>query len=213
MYRNEAGVGEAIAASGIPRDELFVTTKLDNALHRPDDARRSFAESLERLRLDRVDLFLIHWPLPTLYDGDFVSTWHTLAEFVQDGRARSVGVSNFLPDHLDRIVEETGVIPAVNQIEVHPYFTNEAGRDAARRHGAAVEAWSPIARGDVLDDPVVMKIAEAQRQDAVAGHPALAPRAWRHRLPEVDARGADAGELPALRLHAHPRRGRGDQRA
>ena len=162
MYRNEAGVGEAIAASGIPREELYVTTKLDNALHRPDDARRSFAESLERLRLDRVDLFLIHWPLPTLYDGDFVSTWHTLAEFVQDGRARSVGVSNFLPDHLDRIVEETGVVPAVNQIEVHPYFTNEAGREAARRHGAAVEAWSPIARGDVLDDPVVMKIAEAR---------------------------------------------------
>jgi 2,5-diketo-D-gluconate reductase A len=158
MYGNEAGVGEAIAASGIPRDELYVTTKLDNRLHRPDDARRAIDESLTRLGLDRVDLFLIHWPLPTLYDGDYVSTWRTLAEFVQDGRARSVGVSNFQPDHLDRIVEETGVVPAVNQIEVHPYFTNEATRAATLGHGAAVEAWSPIARGDVLDDPVVAGI-------------------------------------------------------
>ncbi|HET9423434.1 MAG TPA: aldo/keto reductase [Nocardioides sp.] len=161
MYGNESGVGKAIAASGIPRDELYITTKLDNRLHRPDDARRSIDESLARLGLDRVDLFLIHWPLPTLYDGDYVSTWRTLAEFVQDGRARSVGVSNFHPDHLDRIVEETGVIPAVNQIEVHPYFPNEAARAATLRHGAAVEAWSPIARGDVLDDPVVGRIAEA----------------------------------------------------
>ena len=161
MYRNEAGVGEAIAASGIPRDELYITTKLDNGLHRPDDARRAIGESLERLGLDRIDLFLIHWPLPTLYDGDYVSTWRTLAEFVQDGRARSVGVSNFQPEHLDRIVEETGVVPAVNQIEVHPYFTNEATRAATLGHGAAVEAWSPIARGDVLDDPVVARIAEA----------------------------------------------------
>jgi 2,5-diketo-D-gluconate reductase A len=159
MYGNEAGVGEAIAASGIPRDELYITTKLDNRLHRPDDARRSIDESLARLGLDRVDLFLIHWPLPTLYDGDYVSTWQTLAEFVQDGRARSVGVSNFHPDHLDRIVDETGVIPAVNQIEVHPYFTNEATRNATLGHGAAVEAWSPIARGDVLGDPVVGGIA------------------------------------------------------
>jgi 2,5-diketo-D-gluconate reductase A len=159
MYRNEKGVGEALAASGLPRDELYITTKLDNGLHRPDDARRAMGESLERLGLDRVDLFLIHWPLPTLYDGDYVSTWRTLAEFVQDGRARSVGVSNFLPEHLDRIVEQTGVVPAVNQIEVHPYFTNEAARAATLRHGAAVEAWSPLARGDVLDDPVVAGIA------------------------------------------------------
>jgi len=161
MYGNEAAVGKAIAASGIPRDELYITTKLDNGLHQPDDARRAIDESLERLGLDRVDLFLIHWPLPTLYDGDYVSTWQTLAEFVQDGRARSVGVSNFLPDHLDRIIEETGVVPAVNQIEVHPYFTNEATRAATLGHGAAVEAWSPIARGDVLDDPVVARIAES----------------------------------------------------
>ncbi|GCD90511.1 oxidoreductase [Nocardioides sp. LS1] len=161
MYQNEQGVGEAIAASGIARDELYVTTKLNNGFHRPDDARRSFEESLSKLGLDRVDLFLIHWPLPTLYDGDFVSTWRTLAEFVADGRATSIGVSNFQPAHLDRIIEETGVVPAVNQIEVHPYFTNEAARAASIRHGVEVEAWSPIAQGKVLDDEVIGKIAAA----------------------------------------------------
>jgi 2,5-diketo-D-gluconate reductase A len=161
MYQNEAGVGAAVAASGIPRDELYITTKLNNAFHRPDDVRRTFAESLERLGLDRVDLFLIHWPLPTRYDGDFVSTWRTLADFVEDGRATSVGVSNFQPAHLDRIVEETGVVPVVNQIEVHPYFGNEDARAASHRHGTVVEAWSPIAQGAVLDDPAIGEIAEA----------------------------------------------------
>ena len=159
MYQNEQGVGEAIAASGIARDELYVTTKLNNGFHAPDDARRSFEESLQKLGLDRVDLFLVHWPLPTLYDGDYVSTWRTLAEFVADGRATSIGVSNFQPAHLDRIIEETGVVPAVNQIEVHPYFTNEAARAASIRHGVEVEAWSPIAQGKVLDDDVIGKIA------------------------------------------------------
>lgn len=161
MYQNEEGVGEAIKASGIAREELYVTSKLNNGFHRPDDARRSFDETLSRLGLDRIDLFLIHWPLPTLYDGDYVSTWRTLAEFVADGRAASVGVSNFQPEHLDRIIAETGVVPAVNQIEVHPYLTNEAARAASIRHGVEVEAWSPIAQGAVLDDPVIGKIAAA----------------------------------------------------
>lgn len=161
MYGNEDGVGAAVAASGIPREELYVTTKLNNAFHRSDDARRTFAESLDRLGLDRVDLFLIHWPLPTRYDGDYVSTWRTLAEFVEDGRATSIGVSNFQPAHLDRIVEETGVVPVVNQIEVHPYFGNEAARTASHRHDIVVEAWSPIAQGAVLDDAVIGTIAGA----------------------------------------------------
>lgn len=160
MYQNEAGVGAAIKASGIPRDELYVTSKLNNAFHEPDDARREFGATLERLGLDRIDLFLIHWPLPTRYGGDFVSTWRTLTEFVADGRAASVGVSNFQPGHLTRIVEETGVVPAVNQIEAHPYFANDAARTASKRHGIAVEAWSPIAQGAVLDDPVIVEIAE-----------------------------------------------------
>ena len=160
MYQNEAGVGEAIAGSGIARDDLYVTTKLNNGFHRPDDARRSFEESLEQLRLDHVDLFLIHWPLPTRYDGDFVSTWQTLAEFVEDGRARSIGVSNFQPAHLDRIVEETGVVPVVNQVEVHPYFANEAVRAADARHGVLTEAWSPIAQGAINDDEAIGAIAD-----------------------------------------------------
>ena len=158
MYGNEEGVGEAIAASGIARDELYVTTKLNNGFHRPDDARREFEASLRKLRLDRVDLFLIHWPLPTRYDGDFVSTWRTLAEFAQDGRASSVGVSNFEPAHLKRIIDETGVLPAVNQIEVHPFFGNEAARAAGAEHRIVTEAWSPIAKGKVIGNEVLAKI-------------------------------------------------------
>ena len=161
MYQNEAGVGSAIAAAGLPREDLYVTSKLNNGFHRPDDARRAFEETLTKLGLDRVDLFLIHWPLPTLYDGDFVSTWRTLAEFVQDGRATSVGVSNFQPAHLDRIIEETGVVPAVNQVEVHPYFGNAEVRAADARHGIATEAWSPIAQGAINDDEQIGAIADA----------------------------------------------------
>jgi 2,5-diketo-D-gluconate reductase A len=160
MYGNEAGVGAAIAASGIPRDELYITTKLNNGNHLPDDARRSFGESLEKLGVDRVDLFLIHWPLPTLYDGDFVSTWRTMIELRDGGGTTSIGVSNFEPAHLDRIIEETGVVPAINQIEVHPYFTNEAARAADARYGIATEAWSPIARGRISGDATIGAIAE-----------------------------------------------------
>jgi 2,5-diketo-D-gluconate reductase A len=160
MYENEAGVGEAIATSGIPRDELYITTKLNNGFHRPDDARRSLDESLSHLGLDRVDLFLIHWPLPTRYDGDFVTTWRTMAEFVEDGRATSVGVSNFQPHHLDEIVSETGVVPVLDQVEVHPFFGNEDVRAACARHGIAVEAWAPIARGKVAEDATITGIAD-----------------------------------------------------
>jgi 2,5-diketo-D-gluconate reductase A len=159
MYENEAGVGEAIRNAGIPRDELYITSKLSNAWHEPDDARRSFDETLEKLGIDQLDLFLIHWPLPMLYDGDYVSPWRTLAEFVADGRLRSAGVSNFEPEHLDRIVEETGIVPVINQIEVHPYFGNEAARAGSHRHDIKVEAWSPIAQGAVLDDETIGKVA------------------------------------------------------
>jgi len=160
MYGNEAEVGAAIRAAGVPRDELYVTTKLNNGHHRPDDARRSFAESLEKLGLDRVDLFLIHWPLPTRYDGDFVSTWRTLVELRDGGGTTSVGVSNSEPAHLERIIDEVGVVPAVNQVEANPYFTNEAVRAADARHGIATEAWSPIARGAVVRDETITRIAE-----------------------------------------------------
>jgi 2,5-diketo-D-gluconate reductase A len=160
MYGNEAGVGEAVRASGIDRDDLFITSKLNNGFHQPDEARRAFDRTLSELGLDEVDLFLIHWPLPTQYDGDFVSTWKTLIEFQKHGRARSIGVSNFQPAHLERLAAETDVVPAVNQIEVHPYFGNEAARDADQAAGILTEAWSPIAQGGVLDDPAIVKIAE-----------------------------------------------------
>jgi 2,5-diketo-D-gluconate reductase A len=161
MYQNERGVGEGIRDAGLDRTEVYITSKLNNGYHKPDDARRAFDATLEKLGSDYVDLFLIHWPLPTLYGGDFVSTWQTLEEFKKDGRARSIGVSNFQVDHLTRLARETATTPAVNQIEVHPYFTNDAVRAYCAEHRIATEAWSPIAQGKVLGDPVVMRIAEA----------------------------------------------------
>jgi 2,5-diketo-D-gluconate reductase A len=160
MYGNEAEVGEAVRASGLDRGDIYVTSKLSNAFHEPDDARRAFDETLSELGFDYVDLFLIHWPLPTAYNGDFVSTWKALEEFKNDGRARSIGVSNFQIEHLERLASETETVPAVNQIEVHPYLTNEAVRGYGREHGIATEAWSPIAQGGVLEDPAITQIAE-----------------------------------------------------
>jgi 2,5-diketo-D-gluconate reductase A len=159
MYRNERQVGEAIAKSGLDRAEVFVTSKLNNDSHRPDDARRAFSGSLDALGFDYVDLFLIHWPLPTRYDGDYVSTWKTLEEFYRDGRARSIGVSNFQPHHLRRLHQECEITAAVNQIEVHPYLTQDDVRAFCAEHQIAIEAWSPIAQGKVLDDPTIVSIA------------------------------------------------------
>ena len=160
MYKNERGVGEAFRASGLGRSEVYITSKLNNGLHRPDDAKRAFDGTLEALGMDYVDLFLIHWPLPTLYDGDYVSTWQTLIDFKREGRARSVGVSNFQVAHLERLAAETDLVPAVNQIEAHPYFTNDAVRSYGQTHGILTEAWSPIAQGGVLEDPVITAVAE-----------------------------------------------------
>jgi len=159
MYGNEKEVGEAVRASGLDRADVFVTSKLNNGFHRRDDARRAFETTLSDLGFEYVDLFLIHWPLPTLYDGDFVSTWRTLAEFRKDGRARSIGVSNFQVGHLERLAAETDEVPAVNQIELHPYLLNEHVRAYGQEHGIATQAWSPIAKGTVLDDPLVTSLA------------------------------------------------------
>jgi 2,5-diketo-D-gluconate reductase A len=158
-YGNEAEVGQAISKSGLSRAEVFVTTKLNNGAHQPDDARRAFDGSLKALGTDYVDLFLIHWPLPTRYGGDFVSTWRTLEEFYSDGRARSIGVSNFQPHHLRRIHTEGEITPAVDQIEVNPYLTQDEVRQFCAEHQIAVEAWSPLGRGSVLGDPTIDDIA------------------------------------------------------
>jgi 2,5-diketo-D-gluconate reductase A len=165
-YGNEKEVGEAIRASGLDRSDVFVTSKLNNAFHEPDDASEAFDRTLSELGFDYVDLFLIHWPLPTRYDGDFVSTWKTLEEFHRDGRAHSIGVSNFQIEHLERLASETDTVPAVNQIEVHPYMTNEAVRAYGQEHGIATEAWSPIAQGEVLEDPTIAQIAEKVSKSA-----------------------------------------------
>lgn len=173
MYGNERGVGQGIRDAGIDRGQMFITSKLNNGFHAPDDARRSFEATLRELGTDYVDLFLIHWPLPTLYDGDFVSTWTTLEGFKADGRARSIGVSNFEIHHLKELARKTATVPAVNQIEVHPYFTNDAVRAYGVEHRIVTQGWSPIARGAVLRDPVVIRIAEA------AGvHPAQVVLRW-----------------------------------
>jgi 2,5-diketo-D-gluconate reductase A len=173
MYGNERGVGEAVRASGLARDEVFVTSKLNNGFHRPDDARPAFDRTLEELGFEHVDLFLIHWPLPTLYDGDFVSTWRTMEEFKADGRARSIGVSNFQVAHLERLAAETETVPAVNQIEAHPFFHNDDVRAYGAEHGIATEAWAPIAKGKVGDDETIRAVA-----DEVGRTPAQVALRW-----------------------------------
>ena len=173
MYGNEKGVGQGIHDAGLDRGQVFITSKLNNGFHRPDDARRTFSDTLRELGTDYIDLFLIHWPLPTLYDGDFVSTWKTLEEFKADGRARSIGVSNFAIHHLQELARETAVTPAVNQIEVHPYFANDELRAYGTEHNIVTEGWSPIARGKVFGDPVVQRIARA-----TGAHPAQVVLRW-----------------------------------
>jgi 2,5-diketo-D-gluconate reductase A len=158
FYGNEAGTGRALAASGIPREELFLTTKLWNSDHGHDNALRAFDESLARLGLDYVDLYLIHWPLP---DRDrYLDTWRALEKIYADGRARAIGVSNFQPAHLRRLISGTTVVPAVNQIELHPEFQQAVLRSEHTEHGIATEAWSPLGRGGgLLTDPVIGSVA------------------------------------------------------
>jgi 2,5-diketo-D-gluconate reductase A len=159
LYRNEAGTGRAVAASGIPREELFVTTKLWNTDHGYDAALRAFDTSLTKLGLDYVDLYLIHWPLPAR--NLYVETWRALEKIHAEGLARAIGVSNFHPAHLRRLTQEADVVPAVNQIELHPRLQQRALRAFDSDLGIATEAWSPLGRNNgVLDDPAVARIAE-----------------------------------------------------
>ncbi|HEY2724249.1 MAG TPA: aldo/keto reductase [Pseudonocardiaceae bacterium] len=158
-YRNEEGVGRAVAASGLPRDEVFVTTKLWNSDHGYDEALRAFDAGVGRLGLDTVDLYLIHWPVPSR--DRYVETWKALEKLAADGRVRAIGVSNFTIENLQRIFAETGTVPAVNQIELHPHFQQRDLRAVHAEHGIATEAWSPLAQGGVLSEPTVTRIAEA----------------------------------------------------
>ncbi|MCH6163977.1 aldo/keto reductase [Streptomyces marispadix] len=159
LYKNEAGTGRALAASGIPREELFVTTKLWNTDHGYDAALRAFDTSLTKLGLEYVDLYLIHWPLPAR--NLYVETWRALEKIHAEGRARAIGVSNFHPAHLRRLTQQADVVPAVNQIELHPRLQQRALRAFDSDLGIATEAWSPLGRNNgVLDDPAVARIAE-----------------------------------------------------
>lgn len=158
MYGNEKEVGQAVRDSGLDRDDVFVTSKLNNDAHAHDDALAAFDRTMEELGLDHLDLFLIHWPLPG--KGDFTQTWKAMEEIYGSGRAKAIGVSNFQPHHLRRLMETGVVVPAVNQIEVHPYLTQDDVRAFGAEHDIATEAWSPIAQGKVLDDPAINRIAE-----------------------------------------------------
>ena len=158
MYGNEKEVGLAITASGLDRDDVFVTSKLNNNHHPYSDALAAFDRTLRDLGLEYVDLFLIHWPLPAV--GDFVETWRALESVYRDDRARAIGVSNFHADHLRRLLDETELVPAVNQIEAHPYLTQEPLRAFNASHGIKNEAWSPLARGRVLDDPTIKDVVD-----------------------------------------------------
>lgn len=158
MYGNEKEVGQAVRDSGLDRADVFVTSKLDNGAHAYDDALRAFDGTMDALDLGHLDLFLIHWPLPGR--GDFTETWKAMEEIYRSGRAKAVGVSNFQPPHLRRLLESAQVVPAVNQIEVHPYLTQDAVRAFGAEHEIATEAWSPIAQGKVLGDPVIAAVAE-----------------------------------------------------
>lgn len=159
-YGNEEAVGRGIARSAVPREEIVLTTKIPGRHHGYDGARESVRRSLDDLGLSRIDLLLIHWPLPRL--DRYVDTWRAMVEMRDEGLARSIGVSNFTPAHIRRLQEETGVTPAVNQIEMHPYFHQRRQRDFHAEHGIVTESWSPLGRGgDLLEEPVLVEIARA----------------------------------------------------
>ncbi|UZI26753.1 aldo/keto reductase [Streptomyces sp. VB1] len=212
MYGNEKEVGQAVRESGLDRADVFVTSKLNNGAHAPEEALRAFDRSMEELDLGHLDLFLIHWPLPG-GPGDFVETWKALEEIYRSGRVKAIGVSNFQENHLRRLLDNSTVVPAVNQIEVHPYLTQDALRAFGAEHGIATEAWSPIAQGKVLSDPTITRIADRlgrtpaqvvlrwhlQRGDIVFPKSVTLKRIQDNfALFDFDLTGGDVGEIAAL---------------
>lgn len=166
VYWNEDQVGRGWRATGIAREELFITSKLGNANHEPEAARESFAKTLEDLQTDYVDLFLIHWPVPMLYGGDVGMPWAVLEEFLAEGRARAIGVSNFEPQHLDKLLQTANVVPMVNQVESHPFFPNLETHEYNAAHGIVTEAWSPLARGRAVTDTTLTQIGKKYGKSA-----------------------------------------------
>ena len=156
-YANEAGTGEAVREAAVPREELFVTTKLWNDSHGYDEALRAFDASMKLLRLDSLDLYLIHWPVPKL--GRYVDTWRALVRLREEGRVKSIGVSNFNAEQIQRLADETGAVPAVNQVELHPMFQQTALRSFHAQHGIVTEAWSPLGRARILEDETIVAVA------------------------------------------------------
>lgn len=158
IYRNEAGVGEGLRTSGVPREDVFITTKLWNTDQGGESARAAFATSLDQLKLEYVDLYLIHWPAPAR--DLYLESWEELIRLREEGRVRAIGVSNFMPDQIDRLIEATGVAPVVNQIECHPAFPQVSTRAENAKRKVAVQSWSPLGQGELLGNPVLETLAE-----------------------------------------------------
>jgi len=208
VYENESGVGEAIARSGIPREELFVTTKVWNTDHGYDQAMAAMDRSLAALGLDHVDLYLVHWPSPAT--GNYVETWRAVLAMKEQGKTISVGVSNFHPHHLERIIGEFGVVPVLDQVELHPNLQQRDVRSFNASHGIITEAWSPLASGELLDDPTITAIAARHgvstaqvmiRWHLQLGHVVLPKSVTPDRIRQnIDVFGfnLDAGDLAAI---------------
>jgi 2,5-diketo-D-gluconate reductase A len=162
VYENEAGVGAALAGSPVPREQLFITTKVWNSQQGYDKTLRAFDKSLSRLGLEYLDLFLIHWPKPS--QDLYVETWRALVELRRQGRVKSIGVSNFNLEHLQRIVDDSGVAPAVNQVELHPRFQQKSLREFHRQFDIATESWSPLGQGQLLEEPAIKSLAQKHKR-------------------------------------------------
>jgi predicted oxidoreductase len=204
-YGTESGVGKAIADSGLDRDQIYITSKLANANHAPDDVKRSIEQTLTHLGVDQIDLFLVHWPLPTLYNGDYVLTWKAVAGLVTDGLARSAGVSNFQPARLERIIADTGLTPAVNQIELHPYFANTARARSGdriwnRRRGPQPARTQQRRTRRRHTPPDRRQPPQISRTN----HPPLAHATRSHRNPQIRPARADGRKPRHLRLRTQP---------